>query len=901
MNIEHKGLAQFLQGSFGNGGDNLFVDAAGTIRRIMDNDLNNNGMFDIVLPNTHGYIERAPTYIYSEKEGSWKKFQLPHDSGWLPKALDVDGDGYLDLIIANSENGVTSELKSYIYWGGPHGLTGECTELDTIGAYDVAVYDLNGDGLKDLLFTTAWYDHHNAGVPLYQQVYVQAAPRKFVDATDTYKIPGLATVSLICEDLNGDGYPDLALVNLREQYNYDIESVIYWGTPAGFDVDNPVRLPTRHAGQVLAADLNGDGRKELIFTGGNQLIVYWNSAEGFSSGKRLVLDIAGMTGQFVQGMLTADIADIDHDGVMELVIATREGVEIRKANNLRQVWMKLPCYGCSWVKAADIRNTGRCDIIASHYCSSTAYDTESFVFWNSEDGYSLDRVTRFETHGPMGCTAADLDNDGIQEIIFCNTMKGPAQFDPAFPVFVYYGAPGHQYKAENRRDYPVNMMCHTYAAADVDNDGFVELIVTTVEGIRIFQGTADGPDPSDYYDVIHPACAQYGLSHIVGGVLVGDFNRDGWLDLIVVPWILRNTEEELSRSVVVYYGGPEGYSNDRRLVLPAYTRISQAILLADINNDGYIDFLYGSGEGHIGVYYGGPAGFDPERHGIIGLKDYNGAMIMGLAAADIDKDGWLELIVTTAGHYTRQPSHVYALAGGKDGYPEESATLFETGGTTGFPALADMAGSGNLDLLLPFYSTTETRELPARIFRGDGQGHFDWEHPEKIECLSSIAFTPVDLNGNGYPDLFICCHRNDVGHIVNSKLIMNGPGGLDVEHAQELLGYGPHNFTAQNQGNKRDRSDTEHYVSPVFPCGQPQQLAWEGEEPFRTSLTFHVRYGASEEAVLRAAWSEGIARSGSLLHAPPGTTHMQYKVAFRAPSLASSPRLAAVSIRCEAP
>jgi hypothetical protein len=208
-----------------------------------------------------------------------------------------------------------------------------------------------------------------------------------------------------------------------------------------------------------------------------------------------------------------------------------------------------------------------------------------------------------------------------------------------------------------------------------------------------------------------------------------------------------------------------------------------------------------------------------------------------------------------------------------------------------------MTDSGNLDLLLPFYSTTETRELPARIFRGDGKGNFDWERPEMIDCLSSIAFTPVDLNGNGYPDLFICCHRNDLGHIVNSKLIMNGPAGLDIEHAQDLLGYGPHNFTAQNQGNAMDRSDNEHYISPMFACEAPKQVEWRGETPFNTSLTFQVRFGGTEEEVLRSPWSDSITENGSALHAPKGTKHMQYKVVFRAPGLVSSPKLTSVAIK----
>jgi hypothetical protein len=895
MRIQHKGFKDFSKGSFGNGGDNLFVDANGVVRRIMDNDLNGNGIFDIVLPNSHGYIERAPTYIYTKKGDDWEKVELPHDSCWFPMAVDVDGDGYLDLIIANAENGVTSELQSYIYWGGPNGLTGERTAFDTIGAYDVDVFEKNGNGLKNIIFTTAWYDHHNPGEPMYQKVFVQTSPRQFVDATEEYKISGIATVSLLCEDLNNDGCPEIVLANYRNQYNYSIDSFIYWGSKDRFDTSNPTLLPTHYASQVLAADLNGDGYKELIFTGGSQFVVYWNDKGEFSAENRLVIDITGMSGQFYKGILTTDIADIDGDGTLEVVIAASQGIEIRKANDLQTVWNKIPFTGCSWVKAVDINNTGFMDIIASYYCSTKTYDTESVIFWNSKGGYNLDNITTFQTHGPMGCIAADLDNDGVKEIIFCNTMRGPAQIDPEFPVFVYYGAEDYQYKAENRVDYPVKMMCHSYVAADVDNDGYVELILTTWDGIRIFKGTPNGPDPTSYYDLLHNT----DNSAHVGGVMVGDFNRDGWLDLIMSPWMYGNSEEELESSIYVYFGGPEGYSDERRMVLPSYVGCAQSILLADINNDGFIDFLYGDKEGYVGIYYGSEKGFSRESFGIIHIKDHNGAGIMGLAAADIDKDGWLELFVTTAGHYTRLPSHLYIFSDGKNNFPEDKVFKFETGGTTGFPTLADIDGDGNLDLLLPFYSTDETRELPARIFYGDGKGNFDWDNPLTIDCLASIAFCAVDLNRNGYPDLFICCHRDDLGHTVNSKLIMNSPDGLDVENAQDILGYGPHSFTVKNQGNVLDRSEDEHYLSPIFECQNPFRIKWEGETPFKTSLSFRVRFGNSQEDVLNAPWSEKIVENNSSISAPTGTKYMQYEVTFSAPGFVSSPKLTSVTIECE--
>jgi hypothetical protein len=893
MRIEHKGFEDFSKGTFGNGGDNLFVDANGVIRRIMDNDLTGNGAFDIVLANTHGYIERAPTYIYSKKDSDWEKVVLPHDSCWFPMAVDVDGDGYLDLIITNSENGVTSELQSFIYWGGPDGLTGERTAFDTIGAYDVDVFEQGDSGLKNIIFTTAWYDHHNAGRPMYQKVFVQTSPRQFVDATEEYKISGNATVSLLCEDLNNDGYPEIVLANHREKFNYDTDSFIYWGGKEGFDTSNPTLLPTHCAFQVLAADLNGDGYKDLIFTGGNQLIVYWNNKGEFNSENRLVLDIPGMSGQFYKGILTTDIADIDGDGILEIIIASNEYIEIRKANNLEVVWNRIPFTGCSWVKAVDINNTGLMDIVASYYCSTKSYDTESVVFWNSKDGYSIDNKTSFCTNGAMGCTAADLDNDGIKEIIFCNTMRGPAQADPEFPVFMYYCTEDYQYKAENRVEYPVNRMSYSYAAADVDNDGYVELISTTWDGIRIFKGTPNGPDPNNYYDLQHSA----NNTAPIGSVLIGDFNSDGWLDLIMVPWVYGKSEEELENSVFVYFGGPEGYSNERRMVLPSFVGCGQSVLLADINNDGFIDFLYGDREGYIGVYYGDENGFSRDNFGKIHLKDHNGALIVGLAAADVDNDGWLELFVTTGGHYTRVSSHLYVLSDGKNNFPEDKVFKFETGGTTGFPSLADVNGDGNLDLLLPFYSTAETRELPARIFYGDGKGNFDWENPLTIDCLASIAFCAVDVTGNGYPDLFICCHRDDIGHIVNSKLIMNGPDGLDLENVQDILGYGPHNFTAKNQGNAWDRSENEYYYSPVFECHNPASLKWEGETPFKTSLSFRVRFGRSEEDVLNAPWSEEIVENNSSINAPNGTKYMQYQVTLRAPGLVSSPRLKSVIIQ----
>lgn len=55
----HEGLEEFNKGRFDNGGDNLYVNADGVIETIHRFGVNNDGYVDLILPNSHGYIERG--------------------------------------------------------------------------------------------------------------------------------------------------------------------------------------------------------------------------------------------------------------------------------------------------------------------------------------------------------------------------------------------------------------------------------------------------------------------------------------------------------------------------------------------------------------------------------------------------------------------------------------------------------------------------------------------------------------------------------------------------------------------------------------------------------------------------------------------------------------------------
>ena len=881
MGIVHEGFEAFRKGTLGCSGANLFVDAKGVVRRIAEQDLDGDGCFDIVFPNSHGFIERGPTSIFTKDGEGWLEKELPHDSCWKVRVADVDGDGYDDLVIANGENGVTSILTSYIYWGGPNGLTGERTEFATEGAYDAAILDLTGNGKMDVVFTRTWYDHHYPGDTKLQHVFVQESPRQFREATEEFPFLCTCPVTILHEDLTGNGYKDLIFVGYKDSRlgNENTVSIFYAG-PEGL-AKEPV---TFHSGAVLnavAADLFGTGYKDLIFACCNSVAIHPNRGGKFSTEDVIKFEVDGPEAQFFDGRCDVDAADVDGDGIMEVIVGSSAGMQIRKASNLSEIWQKVDGFHCSGVKAHDFDGKGKMDILACCYATRKTYDTASFRFHNVNDTFSFDHVTEFATHGAVNVEVADLNHDGVDEIIFCNTMSGPSQSDPEFPVFCYKGTPEGKYSADNRVIYPVNRGAYSYAAADVDNDGYLELIVTSWDSARIFKGTANGPDPNNYYEVKDPS------GRITGGVLLADFNGDGWLDLILT-----------SKNGYLFHGGPEGYSNDRREELPCYLGTAQSIAVADINGDGYLDFVHSTMDGNLKITWGTRDGLDLKSEPtFIPLKNNNGAAIIGLTAVDINHDGKVELVATTCGHYVLKKSYLNILYDPDNGYPIEKQASFETGGTTGYVSLADMRGTGSLDLIVPFYSTVETRELPMRIFFNDGNGNFDFDHPLQIPCLSSIASIPVDLNRNGYPDLLICCHRNDLGHTVESLLVSNGPDGLDLEHPQRLLGYGPHDFTHNYLFNVMDRGESEFYTSAVVALDEkPAAMFWTATEPNDTELRMRVRYAATEDALAAASWSEPV-ENGAALNVPADACFMQYQAEFYAPNACGSPRLTRVEIR----
>ena len=467
------------------------------------------------------------------------------------------------------------------------------------------------------------------------------------------------------------------------------------------------------------------------------------------------------------------------------------------------------------------------------------------MFWNGADGFSPRRITTLPTKGAMGCTAADLDGDGRPEIVFNNTMAGPSQNDPDFPLYVYLGGSGGSFDPKRRLELPAGGT-NTYVLADLDQDGHADLACTGREGLRLFHGGPDGLRP-DRCTLLpgRGECFHY--------VQAGDFDHDGWLDLLGVAYTYDDKPETMATSSVIFHGSADGFSAERSTVLPTYCKGNARVV--DLNGDGWLDVVFYNPRGHLAVYHGGPGGFSTERMSRIPLDLGGDGNVAAINCADLSGDGWLDLIVVVMGHYTRMDSGFHILHGGPDGYSQERSEYHRTDASSILLTVADVNGDGHLDLLVPAYSTQFSRVLPAHIYWGAAEG-IDYEQPTVIPCDSSCAFQVVDLTGNGYRDVLTVCHRTDLGHRVDSLLFYNGPDGLDLDHPVRLPGMGPHLSTPRDFGNAFTREPCERYRSPPYELAgrRPVRVAWRGDTPPRTSIELQLRWAPTREDLQHAPW-----------------------------------------------
>jgi hypothetical protein len=391
-------------------------------------DLNCDGRPDVVVPshNDGDYAVTQPARLLSGP-GGWKLDPTPIDmSGTLGVAVfDLNDDGYLDIVHASYSDATGVNTDSFVYWGPNHGEASR-TALPTHGAHWVCLGDLDGNGYTDIVFANNTDGSNDTDSYIYWNRGGAFSP------IDRLALPTRGTTHCSVDDLDADGHPDIVFSNYASTPGYAVDSYIYWGDDKGaYSTAHRTDLPTIGSYSHTIADVDGDGRKDLVFwshydgasytTSANY--IYWNRATGFSATDRTALESMGGFG--------GAVADLNGDGHNEVIAPGY--------------------YAGAWTSMAT-----------------------SYIYWgDAANTYSSANRTALSLKGALNVVVDDINKDGHPDLLFSAHYDG----DSFAPSAVFWGTAGGTYNDTNRTELPGYQVTWGAGVADFNHDGFKDVFL----------------------------------------------------------------------------------------------------------------------------------------------------------------------------------------------------------------------------------------------------------------------------------------------------------------------------------------------------------------------------------------------------------------------------------------
>ena len=743
--------------------------------------------------------------------------------------------------------GFRFHLESYIYWGDLHRFdTGRRTSVPTISATDVEIGDFNGDENPDLAFVN--YNSQEKSVFVYW----------------------------------GDGHG-----NYREEERQILTSSDLRLRPEA----EPVR-PIPGMRTLRTYDLDGDRFDDLIVAGTHKAVIYPGSRQGLQVDQTSELP--------VDNCREVEVADLNRDGEVDLIFANEGPYHQTPPSSI--FWgspsgfdaenrLDLPTLSATTAKAVDFNQDGFLDLLFGNGHDENSRDVPSYLYWGNAQGiYSPHRRQSLSSFGVADSDVADLNHDGKLDLLLISHLSGHGR---VLPTAIFWGNSEHLYSsaALTLLEPGANM---DYSIADLDDDDYPDLVLLIQQSYWVWWGSAEGYSAQNRTRL--PGDRAIASS-------VADLNRDGFLDILLS--LTGDRPKGKPARAMIVWGNANRFQKPKIQEFPLSTFALESNAVADLNRDGYLDLIYPLGfSEHSEIFWGGLDGYDPHR--VTRVEAYGAPHAL---TADMDNDGWLELILTNGS----TPSHrsvnskTYVYWGGKNGYTSDARVELE-GFTSLDASVADFDKDGFLDLALTNYKSDTTRELPAFIYWGGPDRTLGQRPRTLLPAASSAAVDSLDLNRDGWIDLVVTNHQKRFDHsAAGTNIFWGGPEGFSDKSIHNLPTIGVHLDAMVDIGHVYHRQYEWDYISaPIqIPAGANcGRLHWKATTALGTGLKFQVRSAVDREGMLQAEW-EGVAGPGSYYLDPGSRTNraqadrwLQYRAVFTSPDGGNSAILTEVALEC---
>ena len=375
-----------------------------------------------------------------------------------------------------------------------------------------------------------------------------------------------------------------------------------------------------------------------------------------------------------------------------------------------------------------------------------------------------------ETLG-SGCAFLDYDADGWLDVLLINGMDWPGHKRMRSTLRLYRNNRNGTFTDVTRAaGLDIEMYGMGVAVGDYNNDGFPDMLVTCVGQNHLFKNTGRGR----FIDVTR-ASGLAGRSAFSTSALWIDYDRDGFLDLFVCNYVKWSPERDVFCSLDgrhKSYCTPEAYRGE-------------TCWLFHNRGDGTFEDVTAK----------------------CGIFD-SSSKSLGATVLDDDQDGWSDLLVAN----DTQPNKLYRNQrnGTFKDVAVEAGIAFSTEGKAraGMGVdVADFDNSGSFGVAI----TNFDNEMIG-LYRSTGRGNFeDVAVPAGVGLVSrntlgfGCVFFDADLDGaldlavaNGHIDETVRNIRGNVGYAQPPQLFLNNGKGvfqdvadaLGAEFAQPKVGRG---------------------------------------------------------------------------------------------------------------
>lgn len=678
-------------------------------------------------------------------------------------AVDIDGDGDLDILASSRNDGTIFLFRNYDGQGNfkTEFITTNIPSLESIHAAD-----LDGDGDIDIVAvssgtdTVFWYKNTD-GLGTF------AAPQTIVSG---FGYP----VDVISADLDGDNDLDIIV-------GFSGADRVSWfentDGAGNFGTIQDITLLADNVSQIAAGDIDNDGDIDILSaTANNGTLAWYENTDGlgtFGAQQIIVslevartisvvdfdgdgdLDVVGSSllddalkwyenvdgqGTFGASHLIANTGagnystsqyptDVDGDGDTDIVVVLSSANQIswyENTDGVGTVWIEhiatTNSYLVNFVSAADLDNDGDIDLLATvagDQMISWFENTDSLG--NFSEGINLNNFPA----GPESIYIADLDGDGDNDLLSSSRGDNELLWFKNLDGMGYFS---DQILISDNPGNPTSSSQNSLIAKDIDNDGDLDVINCANNKLAWYENT-DGQG-NFVQRVIEET--------IIGGstVYAVDLDGDTDLDLLVSKTSVANKSE------VLWYKNTDGLGNFEAQDVFANSNSYD-------NANAFSDDLDGDGDFDVLIIYrfeskvvwhknlDGQGNFGPEI--MINASVNEGASVH---TGDIDGDGDKDVMST-------QNLSVLWYEN-TDGLGSFSApnNVHNEGMNTGY--MLDVDNDGDLDIITSRQAPNGTVGWFANL---DGQGTFGTQQIISQTSSHPRALHYGDIDGDGDPDI----------------------------------------------------------------------------------------------------------------------------------------------------